>query len=121
MIPLTNLSLSNEQEKDKGVEISGLTNTRLCMSFKTLVSVLISIVGDTLKYPSYEKRDIVQHFSVYFEALGWQMEDYMITSAGTSLTILENLIPAENVLGMINPAIKPTLQRIDQLTTTVRR
>ena len=51
----TNLSLDNDQEKDEGVEISGLTDTRFCMSPGTLVSILGTMVGDNLKYPDLEK------------------------------------------------------------------
>ena len=60
VITPTNLSLSNEQKKDKGVEISSLTDTRFCTLPKTLAAVLGSRVGNTLKYPSDEKRDLVQ-------------------------------------------------------------
>ena len=73
----TNLSLINEQEKDEGVEISSLTDTRFYMSHKTLASVLRTMVDDTLKYHNLEKQDLVQQFSIYFETLGWKTEDYM--------------------------------------------
>ena len=49
-----------------------------------MASVLGTMIGDTLKYPGLEKQDLVQQFSVYFEALGWKIEDYMTASAGTS-------------------------------------
>ena len=68
-LTLTNLSLSNEQKKDEDIEISGLTDRRFYTSPKTLAPVLGSMVGDTLKYTSDEKRDLVQQFSVYFLAL----------------------------------------------------
>ena len=45
----------------------------------------------------------------------------MIASAGTSLSMLEKLIPDVNDVGMISPAIKLTLQRIAQLIAMVRR
>ena len=48
VLVLTSISLSNEQEKDAGLEISGLTNTRFCTSHKTLASVVRTMVGDTL-------------------------------------------------------------------------
>ena len=51
----TNFSLSNEQEKDEGVDISGLADICFCTSPETLVYVLGSMVGDTLKYPSNDK------------------------------------------------------------------
>ena len=104
-----NLSLSNEQEKDEGVEISDLTDTPFCTSPKTLASLLGNMVGDTLKYPNLEKQYIVQQFSIYFEARGWKTEDYMTASACTSLLMLEDLVPDENDVGMISPAIKLTL------------
>ena len=70
----TNLSLSNEHEKDENVEMSGLSDTQFCTTPKNLASVIGSIVGDTLKYPSDEKRDLVQQFGIYFSALGWETE-----------------------------------------------
>ena len=79
------------------------------------------MVDDTLKYPIDEKRDLVQQFSIYFEALGWKTEDYTIASGETSLLIPDNLIPDIDAVGMISPAIKLTLQRIAQFTVTVRR
>ena len=121
VLALANISLSNEQEKDECVEISGLTNMRFCTSPENLASALSAMVGDTLKYPSDEKRDLVQQFSVYFEAIGWKTEDYMTVSAGISLPMLDNLVPNENVVGIISPAINLTLQHIAQFIVTVIR
>ena len=116
-----NFSLSSEQEKDKSVEISGLTDTYFCTSPEIMVSTLGSMVVDNLKYPNDEKRDLMQQFSVYFAALGWKTEGYMTASVGTSLPMPDDLISDENAVGMISPAIKLTLQHIAQFTATVRR
>ena len=112
MLAPTKLSLSNEQEKHEGYEISGLTNTRFCMSHEILISIFGNMVGDTLNYLYLEKHDLVQQFSIYFEPLGWKTEDSMAASAGISLLMPEDLVPNKNVVGMISPAIKLTLQRI---------
>ena len=117
----TNLLLSNEQEKDKDLEISGLTNTCFCISPETLSSVLSSIVGDILTYFSNEKQDLVKHFSVYFSVLGWKTEHYMNVSSGTFLQMPDDYTPDENDVGMISSAIKLTLQCIAQFTARVRR
>ena len=80
-LPPTNLSLSNEHEKDENIEMSGLLDTRFCTTPKNLASVIGSIVGDTLKYPSDEKRDLVQQFGIYFSTLGWKTEDHVTATA----------------------------------------
>ena len=87
VLALTNLSLSNEKEKDEDVDIIGFIDTSFCTSSKTLASVLGSMVGDALKYPSDEKRYLVQQFSVYFSEIGWKTEGCMTASAGTPLPI----------------------------------
>ena len=79
------------------------------------------MVGDTLKYPNLEKHNLVQQFGISFEALGWKTEDYITASAGTCLQILDDLVPDENVVGMISPSVILTLERIAQYTETVRR
>ena len=81
----SNLSLSTEHENDENVEMSGLTDTRFCTTPENLATVLGSMVGDTLKYLSDEKRDLVQQFGVYFSALGLKTEDYMTVTAGKSI------------------------------------
>ena len=116
-----NLSLSNEQDKDKAVETSGLTDTQFCTTHKTLASVIGSTVANTLKYPNLEIHDLVQQFSIYFEALGWKTEDYITTSAGACLLMTNDLVPDENVVDMISPEIILTLDRIAQFTASVRR
>ena len=93
MLAPANFSLSNEQEKDENIDISGLIDTRFCTSPKNLASVLGSMVGDSLNYPSDEKRELVQQFSVYFSALGWKTEDFMTASAGIFLLMPDDLIP----------------------------
>ena len=50
------------------------------------------MVGNTLKYPEDDKRDLVQQFGIYFSVLGWKTEDFMTASAGTSLPIPEDLV-----------------------------
>ena len=45
----------------------------------------------------------------------------MTASAGTTLPMPDNLIPDEDTVGMIIPAIKLTLQHIAQFTATVKR
>ena len=104
-----NLSLSNEQDKDEIIEMSGLTDMSYCTTHKNLASIIGSMVSDTLKYPDLEKHDLVQQFRNYFEALGWKMEDYMTTSVGTCLPMLNDLVPDENVVGTISPSIILTL------------
>ena len=104
-----NLSLRNEYEKKKDVEISSLIDTRFCTVPKALALVLGSMVGNTLKYPSDEKRDLVQQFDVYLSALGWKMKDFMTAITGTSLLMSDNLVLDFSTVGMIIPAIKLTL------------
>ena len=117
----TSLSLSNEHEKDKNVEMSGLSDTQFCMTPKNLASVLGSMVGDTLSYPNDEKRDLVQQFGVYFSKLGWDSEDHVSAIAGANLPIPNCMVKDANIVGTINPAIRLTLQNITQLIATVRR
>ena len=117
----TNLSLSNEHEKDENVEMSGLSDTQFCTTPKNLASVLGSIVGDMLRYPSDEKRDLVQQFGVYFSKLGWDTEDHVSATAGTNLPIPTSMVKDMDTVGMINPAIRLTLQNIAQFVATVRK
>ena len=79
------------------------------------------MVGDTLKYPSDEKRDLVQQFGIYFSALGWKTENHVTATAGSSLPVPNCIVKNDTTVGMISPAIKLTLQNIAQFTATVRR
>ena len=117
----TNPSLSNEHEKDENVKMSGLSDTQFCTTPKNLASVLGSIVEDTLKHPNDEKRDLVQQFGTYFSALGWDTEDHVSATSGTNLPIPNCMVKDADAVGMINPAIRLTLQNIAQFITMVRR
>ena len=101
--------------------MSVLADTRFCTTHKTLASVIGTIVSDTLNYPNLEKNDLVQRFSIYFEAIGWKTEDYTTTSEGEFLPTLDNLVPDENVVDIIIPEIILILEHIAQFTATVRR
>ena len=72
MMDPVNLSLSNKQDKDEVVEMSGLTDKHYCTTHRTLASVIGSMVTNTLGYPNLENHDLVIQFSIYFESLEWK-------------------------------------------------
>jgi len=79
------------------------------------------MVGDTLRYPNDEKCDLVQQFGVYFSKLGWDSEDHVSATAGTNLPLPSTMVMDIDTVGMINPAIRLTLQNIAQFIATVRK
>ena len=70
------------------------------------------MVAAKLGYPADAKEDLVQQFCLYFRAIGWITEDVAAETAGNKLPAPLLVIADASTVGMISPAIRIILQKI---------
>ena len=121
MLKPLNLSFTHEHEKDEQTEMSGLTDTRHCTNNKRLACVVGTMVTNTLSYGSTEKHALLIKFCIYFEKLGCKTEDHMIALAHECLPEPASLVPNEDSVDMISPAIQLNIEKIAQFVVKTRK
>lgn len=64
------ISLSHEVEDDMLIDIDFLSRSRVNLPATNLTETIAPMIADKLAYPADSKKDLMQHFSLYFQTIG---------------------------------------------------
>ena len=115
------LSLTHENEDAMSIDTDFLSKTRVNLSPSNLAETLAPMIADKLAYPADAKKELVQQFGVYFDAIGWMTEDVAAETADDDLPAPKTVIKDANTVGMVSPAIRIILRKVQHMIKAVRK
>ena len=115
------LSLFAEDDDAPTIDTSFLEKTRVLRSPENLAETIAPMVADKIGYPDDAREDLARQFGLYFRAIGWITEDVAAQTAGDELPIPLSVCTDAATVGMISPAIRIILRKIQLMIATVRK